>query len=333
MNVRSRTGRCERPILVTGLHRSGTTWVGTALAQSGQVSYLHEPFTYSIRPRLLSLHLQSNYTYVSSENADRYRTAVADLLGYRFPIRSQIADVRSSRDAARLTRDFSRSLRRRMQGRRPLLKDPMALFSAEWLADAFDAQVVVMVRHPAAFASSLKRLDWNFPFEAWLGQPLLMRDHLEVFREEIEHFAAERRDIVDQAILLWRAGNAFVTSLAARRRDWAFLRCEDLADHPLDGFRSLYSHLGLSYSPGVADRVLGYSMQGNVKEVAPGDRGGVRRDSSNAKWTWTDRLTPEEITRVYEGTADVAATLYPDHEWQRPSPAGVPRAQPSHTTE
>lgn len=41
---------------------------------------------------------------------------------------------------------------------RPLVKDPFALFSAEWFADNFDAEVIVIVRHPAAVVSSIKRL-------------------------------------------------------------------------------------------------------------------------------------------------------------------------------
>jgi hypothetical protein len=34
----------DRPILVTGAHRSGTTWVGRMLALVPGVEYIHEPF-------------------------------------------------------------------------------------------------------------------------------------------------------------------------------------------------------------------------------------------------------------------------------------------------
>ena len=39
-----------RPILVTGAHRSGTTWVGKMLALAPGVGYVHEPFSPLTRP-------------------------------------------------------------------------------------------------------------------------------------------------------------------------------------------------------------------------------------------------------------------------------------------
>jgi hypothetical protein len=34
----------KRPIRVTGIHRSGSTWVGQTIAQSPDVIYIAEPF-------------------------------------------------------------------------------------------------------------------------------------------------------------------------------------------------------------------------------------------------------------------------------------------------
>ena len=61
----------------------------------------------------------------------------------------------------------------------PLLKDPFAVLSLRWFAEVLHCRIVVTVRHPAAFASGLKRLGWSFDFGDLLRQPLLMRDHLE----------------------------------------------------------------------------------------------------------------------------------------------------------
>jgi hypothetical protein len=47
MDDRPGTGKADdRPILVTGAHRSGTTWVGTSLGKSRHVCYMHEPFNF-----------------------------------------------------------------------------------------------------------------------------------------------------------------------------------------------------------------------------------------------------------------------------------------------
>ncbi len=68
------------------------------------------------------------------------------------------------------------------RGATPLVKDPIALFSAEWLAATFDMRVLVMIRHPAAFAASIRRRGWRHRFADFLEQPLLMRDLLGAVR-------------------------------------------------------------------------------------------------------------------------------------------------------
>ena len=87
---------------------------------------------------------------------------------------------------------------------RPLVKAPIALFSAEWLAARFDMDVLILIRHPAAFVSSLKIKNWNFPFDHFLQQPKLIRNHLAIYEEEIQEYATQKFEVINQAILLWK---------------------------------------------------------------------------------------------------------------------------------
>src|SRR6185369_11076039 len=109
-----------------------------------------------------------------------------------------VADLRNVKE------EYQFFLKHRRQGSRPLLKDPLALFSAEWLADRFNMDVVIMIRHPAAFVSSIKKLNWTHPFSHFLEQPLLMETVLSPFTAEIKEHASKEYSITDQAILLWR---------------------------------------------------------------------------------------------------------------------------------
>ncbi|MFN2389931.1 MAG: sulfotransferase, partial [Actinomycetota bacterium] len=138
-----------RPILVTGSHRSGTTWVGKMLSASGQTAYLHEPFNPRRRPGWTGNRIPYWFLYVTPANERYYVPVVEDLLALRYPWQSGLSDIRSFRHAALYAVDGARSVRYRLRRARPLVKDPIALFSAPWLADRFDAQVVIMVRHPA----------------------------------------------------------------------------------------------------------------------------------------------------------------------------------------
>jgi hypothetical protein len=314
-----------RPLLVTGSNRSGTTWVGEALCQSGELEYLHEPFNPSLWPRLLDRPPPGHFFCVCDDNAGPWVEPVGRLLRYRFPVGVQGREVRTPKDGAKVARDWARSLRRRARHRRPLLKDPIALFSSEWLAHRFDLDVVVMVRHPAAFASSIKRLGWRFDFRTWLEQPLLLRDHLGPVRPELERMASGTHDLVDEAIVLWNALYGVVTTLEDRHPDWHVLRYEDLAAAPVEGFARLYPALGLRWDEEVAQRVGAFSDETNVKEVPAREKGTVRRDSRAAMWTWTHRLTAEEVDRVRAGTASVAARYYDESAWEPPSPTMASR--------
>lgn len=309
----------DQPLLVTGSNRSGTTWVGEALCQSDELGYLYEPFNSSLWPRLLPQRLGGHYTYVCRDNEGPFLPAIRRLLDYRFPLASQLGDVTSPRDAARLGVHLARSEQRRRQHRRPFLKDPIALFASEWLADRFDVLPIVLVRHPAAFASSIRRLEWDFDFGYLLGQELLMRDHLEPFRAELERAAAERPGHLDQAILLWRIFYSVVYDFRTAHPDWVFLRYEDLAEEPAKGFAELYARVGLRYDAEVARRVASFSDEGNVKEVATREQGTVRRDSRAAMWTWRTRLEPAEAEYVRSAVADVADRFYDAEDWAPPA--------------
>jgi hypothetical protein len=231
------------------------------------------------------------------------------------------------RNLVRVAEHGLRSARARRRDCRPLLKDPIAFFSAEWITATFDVDVVVLIRHPAAFASSLKRLGWTFDFRNLTEQADLLNGLLHPFRAEL--LAATRRDldIIDQAILLWRVINATALGYRQRHPAWHVIRYEDLAADPATGMRALYRDLGLHWSPLVAAGVARYTGRDNLGEVAPGDRGGVARHSRAAMWTWTQRLTTDEVSRIRSGTSDVADHLYSAEDWAAPVVRGRARAR------
>lgn len=304
--------RPGRPVLVTGSNRSGTTWVGEVLCQSAELGYLHEPFNPTRWPRLLGTRLGGHYTYVPPNSSPPIDHEFEALLAYRFPWRPQLGELRTVKDGVRLLRDSSRMALLRARSRRPLVKDPIALFAAEWLFLRFDMQVVVMIRHPVAFASSIKRLRWDFDFGWWAIQEDLLRDHLSEFREEIGAFAATEHDHIDQAILLWRCMYTVVDHYRDAHPDWQFVIYERLAEQPAEGFQRLYEALDLRHDAAVAAKIAAYSASTNVKDVPADQLGTTKRDSQAALAAWRKRLTPEEVDRVLEGTADVARRFYPD---------------------
>lgn len=306
-------GVSKRPILVTGSHRSGTTWVGQVLARAAGVGYVFEPFNPRVGLSASGGAFDIWYQYVCEENGSDYRSALDALMGFRYPLAENLSRVRSVREGAKTVRDQFAFLRYRLGGYRPLLKDPIAFFSAEWLARVCGMDVVIMIRHPAAFCSSIKLRQWQFDFNNFLRQPLLMERYLSVFRSEIEQYAKRPPDMVDQAILLWNCIYHTVREYKAEHPDWLFVRHEDLSRDPVDGFRRLFRVLGLNFSDRVLEYVRYTSAEGNP--VEPPDMNQFVRDSKRLVRDWVNRLTADEILHIRRRTAGVSEFFYSEQDW------------------
>jgi len=306
------------PILVTGAHRSGTTWVGRMLAANPQVAYISEPLNVLHRPGVLRAKVDRWYQYICEENEGGYLTAFKDLLDYRYHQWDEIRSIRSLKDFLRMGRDFAIFYNGLMRGQRALLKDPFAVFSTPWFAKRLNFNVVVTVRHPAAFASSLKRLGWTFDFNDLLDQPLLMRDHLEPYRDQMQSIKAD--DVIGQASLLWTMIYRTVHSTLQHAQgdarglipDLHVVRHEDLSRDPITGFRDLYQSLGLDFTPRVQKIILNASSSENPAELSRKKVHSVKLDSRANVDSWKKRLTEQEASRVREMTQDVLALYYPE---------------------
>jgi hypothetical protein len=304
------------PILVTGAHRSGTTWVGKMIAASRRVAYISEPLNVWHRPGVLRTPVRHWYTYICDQNEALYLPTLQETLAYRYHTWLELRSLRSRKDALRMGRDFTIFLAGRLLRRRPLLKDPFAVFSAPWFFERLGCQVVISVRHPAAFTSSLKRLGWDFDFEDLLAQPLLMQDWLEPYRQKMEDLQRHPADVIEGGALLWRMIYQAVDEYRQRFPEFLVVRHEDLSRQPVQGFQALYRSLGLSFDERIEQRIHQSSSPENPKEISRQAVHAVQLDSRANLDNWKRRLTGLEIERVRAITHDVAELYYSDQEWQ-----------------
>jgi hypothetical protein len=317
------------PILVTGAHRTGTTWVGKMLAASGEAGYISEPLNTAHRPGVLRVPVKYWYTYICDENESNYLPAMQEMLHFRYHPWSEIRSLNSSKDLGRMGRDGLIFLRGWLTKQRPLIKDPFALFSIPWFIQRLACQVVVTVRHPAAFASSLKRLNWSFEIEDLLAQPMLIRDWLSPFQADMEDIITVTKaeeasskasseaytTIIDRASLLWRAVYQVVDNMRQKFPQIQVVRHEDLSLDPLSSYRALYDSLELNFTPAVQKAIQQASSAENPKEVSQKKIFSTHLDSRANLENWKRRLTPQEVGRVRQMTEPVAALYYPDFTW------------------
>lgn len=314
---RSDVGSAARePVLVTGMHRSGTTWVAEMLCASGRFVHFDEPLNARNRHTLLRDRVGAWYAYLSHENEETYLDDYRDALGFRpHPIRDlRKAWLGSPRTIVRIPGRWSSYALGRMQRRRVLLKDPFAVFSIDWFRRRLGCRVVVTVRHPLAVVSSLKRLGYAFDFRDLLGQPRLMSDRLEQYRPDMESLLSSPSDVVDQGSLLWRIVYEAVAQACATDHDASVVvvRHEDLSQRPLEDYAALYETLDLQFTD-EARRVIQTSTNAaNPTESSVRNPSTVRLDSRANLGNWRHRLTEEEVERIMTRVQPVVGRFYPE---------------------
>jgi len=312
----------RKPILVTGSHRSGSTWVGKMIALSPSVGYIKEPFNLEHRPGICSAKFDHWFTYITQENESQFYGSIDKTIRFSYNFQEEVKAINSWKDILRLLRDYSNFYQYRISHARPLLKDPIAVFSAEWLAEKFDMDVVVLIRHPAAFVSSFKKKNWSFDFSHLLKQPLLMEKHLYPFETEIKESITKEYDAIDQASLLWKLIYHVVGKYRDDHKDWIFTKHEDISLNPIASFQMIFNHLNLNLSNKTKKAIEKYSSSQNPSEITKNENifywlsnRDLKCDSKANIVNWQNRLSQEEISRIRVKTEEVAYGFYLDRDW------------------
>jgi hypothetical protein len=320
-----------RGILVTGLPRSGTSWIGKMLQAGGEVVYVNEPLNPQHppgrSPGVLNAEISHRFQYICADNDERWMTAFTDTLRLRYHPLAELRRNHAPYDLGRLAKYGSAFTVGRIMRRRALVDDPYAVLSSAWFAQRLGCRVVVCVRHPVSFVGSWQRLGWKANLRDLLDQPLLMRDQLGPYAGQMRELA-DSTDHIAQAALLWRVTYAAISDLDARHPGLLHLqRYEDLATDPQAGFRELYQKCGLTWTERARQRIISATTaHGKAKgPQAWSVRGGLSRtafrpmDSRAALGSFRDRLKPQEIDRVRELIADVAGRYYDAEEGLTPA--------------
>ncbi len=307
----------KKPILVTGAHKSGTTWTGKAIALSKRVAYLHEPFNINPTPGVGLLNFDLWFKYID-DNVDNndVKMKLERILNFRFSLLSEIRTVNTLKSFYNFIKSWVKfTVIKLGRNKRTLMKDPIAVMSAEWLHQTFDMDVVVLIRHPASFVSSIKRYGLSHPFRHFLRQPRLMENKLSYFEKEIKEFSESTKSLVDQGILLWRIIYRVVQQYRKRNEGWIFIRQEDLSSDPLVQFGNIYDNLDLDYTESIQNKITEMTSADNPEEVEKSEAGKIKRNSGSQVKIFKKRLDKREIEYIKEKSRDVWKFFYDETYW------------------
>jgi sulfotransferase family protein len=307
------------PLLVTGLPRSGTSWVGKMLEASGEAVYVNEPLNPEHppgrSPGVLNADVRHRYQYICDDNESDWLPAFRDTVSLRYQVRAELRRNRGLYDIARLGKYATSFTVGRLRGRRALLDDPFALFSTRWLVERLGCRAVVLVRDPLAVVGSWKRLGWQARPEELAEQPLLVRDLLSPYVSDLR-LPDTASDTVRLATL-WNVAYDVVRRHFADLPGVRVQTYEDLVTDPVGTFAEVYRHCDLPWSDRVEQAIrAATSGAGGVGAYGWTVRFGLSKtafrpmDSTTALESARSQLNEQEAAQVHGITADVARHLY-----------------------
>lgn len=273
-----------RPILISGTHRGGTTFVGTILAQSSDLRYVYEPLSpwfddlsRDSHCSICGLDLNTWYPYIFPGNEQPYRTHFKHFNNAKW-----------------------------LMGKQPLYKDPLSPFAAEWIYKTYNARVVFIMRNPLALVASCKQLNWGVPFERLAHQNELLNSYLPRYKKQAREFAQGKHPKLEETVLLYNMVYEKAYELSQKYPDWIFVKHEDMSSNPQTEFRKLFKQLGLDYARSVEAKITELTNNGNQVEGDERQIHSLHRKSQDVTELWRRRLTKDEIAYVKKECRRVA---------------------------
>jgi hypothetical protein len=308
-------------ILVVGVPRSGTTWVGRVLGGGTDAAFLDEPDNHLVFPFALRAKrgLSGGFHPMlrPGEQAPDYEQLWLHALGLAGPGAVPYGTLERARRAASLrllasagkakkwaaiSRPRPVTLGLRMAEllavpERPqqeaatlVVKSVYAALSVEWIAARFPVRVAVVARHPLNVLASWHGIDW-------LGRP--GEDALDTLGGAVQQRLAGRwkvkapgrgESVFARAAWLIGALSCGLRVAAESNPAWAQVSHEELCAAPYERFRSLAESLGVAWSPH-HERLLDELNR-------PGSGYEPFRAREGLAEAWRTRLTPRQVSEA-----------------------------------
>ncbi|NJM88495.1 MAG: sulfotransferase [Hydrococcus sp. RU_2_2] len=305
--------KIENWIFVTGVIRSGTTFVGKVLSLPLSVDYIHEPFN----PLCGMPGIDRWYCYMrpglNIEEIQHYHHLTKTIFNYNLTLRSWYPD----------SDPWSRKIVKSLVGSRgpfylrlaktnpfhqtAIIKDPIANLLTEYLYINFRVKPVIVIKHPTSLIASLKRVNW------WLnpydinGRSQLIEDY---FSDEPDFFEKDWSDPILGAAAYWRVVHKVLLAQSKKYPDWQIITLEELSENPVLLYKRLYKNLELPWSVSVEQKILKLTQGNRSAQARKNIVQDFKRNSADIFKTQRDSLSIEERKAIFEVVKDVALQIY-----------------------
>lgn len=306
-------------LIITGMHRSGTTFLGRVMEQSGFYDYIHEPFS----PRFGIEGVPHRYSYLDLEGCanEPLRHTLDDLHDLKMVFKlPRVEESFAKKAARRVIRSHGHLglLKHRLTPwkKEVLFKDPFLSLCGGYLVKTFpEVKIIYAVRHPLALYRSIMRMGWQFDFADILAQPELVNRYGADFADKL----ATATTVPEQVAYLWKILYRVIDEQSRALGNKALVfKHEDFCEDPHARITSAFAFLGREI-PEPVNRFINKKMFGG-KVMPKGDTlHDFARNSKDLAWAWQKKYTPE-----YDVILEIIGA---DLQRFYPTPSGIgPRA-------
>jgi hypothetical protein len=305
----------SNPVVLVGVARSGTSWLGHALGRARGVRFYYEPDNVDADPSNDAAAGQRGfgpYPVIDSDSGAGQFAPLWDLVfSGRLPF--ALRERRRLRLAAKVLLRLPRSIRdplvrsaASISARRPgqaqsvVVKTIYATFSLEWLVARYRPQVIAMQRNPLNVVSSWREL--HIPLFDLTTRPIIRTRFIEPLGIEPPGAGAP-----EVAQIAWHVGllTHVIAQALDRHPEWIFVTHEDLCDDPSTTIRRVSEQVGLEWTDDI-DRFLNDNNR-HGEGLAP------VRIATEEPTKWRQRLTDAEVEQIQR-----VLERFPTRGWVRP---------------
>jgi len=210
---------CKNTVLIAGVGRSGTTWLGNIVNHGNCFRDIFEPFRPDHTEVWRNYHYKQ-YVQPTCQDKELFKAAQYILSG-------------------RVNNKWCNRFNKKTISSKRMVKEIRANFFLKWLKINFpEVPLVFIMRHPCAVAVSRKRLGWATHFEDILSQEQLVSDYLSPFVDEIK----KCNDDFERQIYLWCIEN-YVSMNQLQREDFLLVFYEQLCMNPQHELSRIFKYI------------------------------------------------------------------------------------------
>ena len=317
-----------RTVLLFGMPRSGTTWLGKIFDSHPDTLYRHEPDSRGTLNTLPMLPIESDVEkhrsflldYVAKLPAIRdekisaslpiftknYYTvpqlALRKLLVYGFKMASRLLGSLRVPDVINASKQPHLTL---------VWKSIESLARLGVLARVFpEARCILILRHPCGYVASVLRGEAKLQFESTTSSS----EDWGIYQRLVESPAGRARGMtlaqvknlspVERLALLWGLYYEHALVACAGLNNVLTVRYEDFCEHPLQESQKAFAHCHLPWAPETEEFIVRSTAQENSAYYS------VFKDPKTAASNWQRQLSGEEIRQILQVTSCFAAGNY-----------------------